>query len=280
MDQNLERESEQWIARFAPLILNDKPLSGDQLRARLDSIEQLRTSGSQLWSQVEASPDVREELKTTLMSALEQLPSIRYDLLDAMENLRQGRPLNLNQVQDTLADREARQEMRLSTSVVPKTLRIKTENAAPERVGGAFLGISMMIGIAFLVRWELFLRAGATAPTSFILVGCSILAFVGAWAMVRTSLDKCQNEEVYLDGQRLTIHRYFGPFDTRRTYTLAEGAKVSEINYRDSERRRLHALVVNDANGAEIRFGSNQNIVDRRMQIIEEMNNYLSHQQP
>ncbi|MBL8047239.1 MAG: hypothetical protein JNJ45_01025 [Chthonomonas sp.] len=273
---DLERESEQWVARFAPLILNDKPLSAEQLRARLDSIEQLRVSGKQLWSQVEASPDVREELKTTLMSALEQLPSIRYDLLDALENQRQGHPLNLDKLQDTLAEREARQEMEVATSVVPNVYTAETSFGKTSSVFGWLFTLFVAAFVMFRSCSDEASAAQKLPTNEMIPVWFAVLIVIALLVLAAQTWRGCVNEEVRIEDNTLYIRRYFGLYDSTKQYKLGPDSRVVDISFQQGH-ETVNALRITVANGSVVKFAHYATSISRRIEIMNEMNNHITH---
>lgn len=277
-------EANAWVARFAPLVMQDDVLTEDEVRHRLETIRQLRSVGPALRDRISSVGGPEEqELAVTLASAVDHLDGVEKDLRTRLATLAPGDPagiVDLDVLQDRLAEREARTEVGLFGQ--PEKLELKVCGANWAAAG--FLGL-------FSFGWNSFTAVHATLmiggmfksfgwPALFLL-GFYAIFFAAGFGMVLAAINSASTESIEIEDGELTVFRKLGRWVRRKSYRLGPNSKatigMSTSSFRSSNQNRTPkpTIVVADIDGSEISFGDNAAPTQQQM-IVDKINAYLS----
>lgn len=276
-------EANAWVARFAPLVMQDEVLTEEEVRRQLETVHQLRSVGPALRDRITSvgGPD-EQELATTISSAVDHLDGLERDLRTRLATLAPGDPagiVNLEALQDRLAEREARTEVGLYGQ--PEKLELKVSGANWAAAG--FLGL-------FSFGWNSFTAVHATLmiggmfksfgwPALFLL-GFYAIFFAAGFGMVLAALNSASTESIEIEDGELTVSRKFGRWVRRKNFRLGPNSKatigMSTSGFRASNQNRAPkpAIVLADIDGSEVSFGDNAAPTQQQM-IVDKINAYL-----
>ncbi|HRF60444.1 MAG TPA: hypothetical protein PLH94_11110 [Fimbriimonadaceae bacterium] len=283
--EELRDQANAWLARFAPLVMSPSAgLTESEVRKRLESVERLKSEAGSLRPRLGSLRLEDADLANTVEQALRQLDSVEEELRRTLGKLVPGDPaglVDLDALQDRLAEREARQELGLHAGTQPpEILEMKTSSG--NWAGALSMGIFglgwtafttfhatlMIIGMSKAFGW------GALALllfySIFYLVGFGMLA--GAFSMAST-------ESIRLEGRHLTITRSLGPFRRTRVYELAETAKAtigtaSNFPLQAKGQRPTRSVLLHDVNAKAISLSSHSD-ASLKQEVMDRINAYL-----
>ncbi|HRK20874.1 MAG TPA: hypothetical protein PLX06_03665, partial [Fimbriimonadaceae bacterium] len=157
-----------WVARFAPLIMEEKVLGVRAIKDRLKTIEELEASGPSVRQRLQqVATDDDWKLLDTIEKSLGQLESLETSLRKQLGTLAPGDPMgiaDLDRLADRLAERSARAELGIAHEPeTPGVLELKT---APANYGTA-IGAGV-----FGMGWTSF-----TAVHAVLMIGGLMQAF-------------------------------------------------------------------------------------------------------
>lgn len=230
----LREEANQWVARFAPLVMSDDAvIAPDEVRDRIDLAQSLQKDGPSLRNRLAASFEPQDiALKEAIAQAVDQLPTIEADYRKRLARVQPGDPegrVDLDALRDRLASRAARQEVGLSTETeIPSVLDLETSQPSP---GGAFgIGIFAFGWLSFTTFHMVLMIGGmfkAVGWGALALLGFYAIFYLAGIAMASAALQALTRESIHLEGRELLITRRY-PFVTRtRSFHLAGNAKAS-----------------------------------------------------
>ena len=284
----LERARERaqaWVARFAPLVMEDEVLSERQIRSRLTLVQTLEgEAGEVRRSLQELGDDSDNELQSTLNRATDQLPSLEEGLRSQLGLVRPGDPASLadlNALNDRLAERTARQEMGLKASELPEVLDVKTSPPNWAAAGG--LSVFAFAWLSFTTFHAVMMIGGMMQVFglwSLALLGFYSLFFGAGFMMVAGAVQAASAESISLDQRKLTVTRKMGRWVRSKTYTLPAAAKASigrtTTPAVGSNRKNgvTPAVIVADVDGKQVSFGTGQS-PDARRDLMNRVNAYL-----
>lgn len=270
-------DAQQWLAQFAPLVMEEEALTLDAVRRRLATIDTLRETtpaASQSFSEVDA----------TVQRAVSQLDSIESDLRKQLAKLAPGDPRGLTDIDslnEKLAERAARTELNASPLELDATLRLKTGSGSwatavfPFLFGLGWTSFTMFHSVLMIGgMWKAF---GPIAL--FMLLFYSIFYAVG-FSMLWAAFRKLASESIELAGDRLTIRRQVGPVRIERQFTIkmdvpAVISSTVAAFMPQKEGIKTPLIQLTDVNGKTIAFGENLSEGERTT-TLDKLNGYLT----
>lgn len=279
-------EAQAWVARFAPLVMEDNVLTEAEVRHRLETIHQLRGVGPALRDRLTSvgGPD-HQELVGTLHSAVEQLDDVERDLRIRLASLAPGDPLgivDLDQLQDRLAERAARTEVGVTD--IPSKLDMKV--SAGSWAAAGFLGL-------FSFGWNSFTAVHATLMIggmyqsfgwpAFFMLGFYAIFFTVGIGMMIAALNAASSESIELNGHDLTVKRKLGFWERRKSYRLGPDSKAEISIHGDpgiqpaNKRSPKPTVVLSDMEGRMVTIGSNAAPPHQKL-VADKINAYLESQ--
>jgi hypothetical protein len=279
-------EANAWVARFAPLILEEQVLSESDVRKRIETIHQLRGVGPALRDRLDSVGGPGEqELTDTLADAIEQLDSVERDLRIRLARLSPGDPagiVDLEALKDKLAERAARHEIGMTTELAQPT-QLDLKISAGNKAAAAALGIFALGWNAFTAVHATFMIGGmfsAFGWPALALLAFYAIFFAAGGAMAVGALNAASTEEIRVDGLELTVIRKLGRWERRKMYVLAPdsraeiGVSTSGFNTNNNRNTPKPAIILPDANGNEVTLGTSATD-HQRSQAIARINAYL-----
>lgn len=284
----LRQEAEIWVARLAPLLEEDPAATESELRERIARVEELRRTLPDVFLLKASVEDSDRRLVETVERAARHLPVLEETLRRRLALLAPGDSesrVDLERIQDKLAQLEALQELGLKPEVVPAgPLEMKT---SPGNLGGgAFLALFGLGWTAFTTVHALFMIGGMWR--AFGPFALALLLFYGIfWAvglgMLGLALATASEESIRLDGSTLTVRRRLGPFRQERTYLVdvRRAARVERVSGAATEGVRQSgwrkAVVLTDTEGRPIVLAAGTTSAQRD-EVVRRLNAYLTSQ--
>jgi len=284
-DGYIRAQAHEWLAQFAPLVLMDEAPSREEVDAQLVAIEKLRTSGRDLTSRLsflQSSED--QALSETLRKAYGQLDSIESDLRRRLARLAPGDlrgQVDLTEIQEKLAEREARQELGVSTlPEPPAVLELVTSPSNP--AGAVGVGIFGLGWTAFTVVHSVFMIGGMFKAFGWaalaLLLFYSIFYAVG-FGMLATAVNLLATESIELQGRTLKIRRVLGGWVREKSIELNEKTRARvgtpSMGWTNSNKQTpTMAIILTDAAGKEVSIGTGASL-ELRGRMADQINNYL-----
>lgn len=283
--------AEGWIARFAPLVMEDAALSEGDVRSRLELLDTLRQQAPTVKQDIDSLQGVEHiELAQTFRQAEAQLGSLESDLRRRLARLAPGDPeglVDLDVLRDRLSQRSARQEMGLPTDQeIPAVLEMKT---GPGNLAAAgFLGVFSLGWNAFTAFHATMMIGGmakAFGPLAFALLGFYAIFFLVGFGMLYAALNAASSESIELRGHELTVLKKLGSWTRKKVYALdpkmrATIGEVESTTIRSSNSnssRPVPSVVVVDVEGRSIGIAQAA-APAMRDQVRDRINSYLDAQ--
>lgn len=285
---DLETESRQlatrWLARFAPLVNNSPTWDQDRLKESIRILHDLKAESSDLIGRLDhlwKSEDV--ELTQTVRTAVLQLDSIENELRSHLGFVSPGDPLssvNLDDLQERLARRQAKQEIGLSTTEpIPFVLEEKSSPSNP--AAGLAIGIFGLGWTAFTTVHCILMISGMKKALGWAALGLlafySIFFFVG-FAMLAAAVYAFATETIRLEGRKLTITRSLLGISREKSVTLDRDA-VARVGVREMAMQQKGAptLAINLStdDGKTVSIGGYAS-EEARKRLAVKINQYLS----
>jgi hypothetical protein len=266
-DSVTKQEAEQWLAKFAPLILNNGQFrNADQVRQQIHRIEELKASVPGILMKTSGlAGSVDHEVISTLQSAAAQLDSIESELRQELSRLSPGDPqsrVDLDFLQERLAEREAKQEIGIPTArQVPTTLELVTSPA--NFAAGVGLGIFGLGWNAFTTLHCVLMIGGMSKAIGWgalALLAFYAIFFLAGFAMLAGAVTAWSTESISLVGRQLRIRKRFLRFDREKLVELAPGVMprigtpTSGVTAKNG--KPVRSLILTDVNGKEICIGA------------------------
>ncbi|MBS1714445.1 MAG: hypothetical protein JST30_08935 [Armatimonadetes bacterium] len=254
-----------WVARFAPLVLDEPTATVPELKERIASATRLQDESASLLTLLSPFETSEPELAETVKKAMSQLPSLEDDLRKRLARLAPGDPAGIadyRAIQDRLQEREARQELGVPTEEEgPSVLDLKIADgnwAAAVGLGVFAFGwnsftlvhcVMMIGGMSKAIGW------GALGLLGFyaIFFGVGALMAVG-------SLAAASQESVHIDGCDFTATYKLGflKYSYRRRLDPTVPARVGAPERQGSSDSKPKAtIVLTDEKGRELSVGQN-----------------------
>lgn len=278
----------RWLARFAPLLDGVDGLTLAESRQRLQSVDGLRADGQAALVRLVSHATVADQtLVDTLRSSLSELTALETDLRRRLGLLAPGDPngqVDLEALQARLAENAARREV---GSWVPQTgltqgpLELKT--SPPNWAGAGFMLLFGLGWTSFTTIHAFFFIGGfwrVIGPFALLFLLFYSMFWAVGFAMLAGALLSLCDEQVTLDGRRLTLSRKLFGFTWKRDYTLMEGTRARLIdpllkNKQQGQFGRQKDVALTDERGKEVRFASGRPR-DEQERLIMRLNEYLS----
>lgn len=281
-------EAQAWVARFAPLVLQNAPLNEPEVRQRMNVIHQLRGTGAALRDRLRSVGGPNEvELTSTMAAAVDQLDSVEDDLRRRLAAVAPGDPdgiVNLDLLRDKLAERAAQAEAgMMSTLAQPDQLELEiTKGNKAGAVGTGLFALFWngftLVHAAFMIT-GMFMAFGWVAL--FLLLFYAIFFGAGA-AITMAAINTASTESVSLDGLDLTVNRKFGKWVRTKKYRLGARARaevgMTTAGVRSGNRSRHQpAILLPDEHGNQITLGQHGTDIQRTT-AVQKINDYLAAQ--
>lgn len=286
-------EANRFLAEVSPLLQGETPTENAQgLRNWIQTVERLQGKSARLRMDLELLMDPSDQiLKATAVQVLNQLPTLEEDLRKRLARLAPGDPegrVDLDRLRDRLAEREARQEMGVSTDLeIPAVLEQKVSD--PNWMGGLFMGVFGFGWTAFTTVHAIFMIGGMATAFGWAALGLlafySIFFLVG-FAMLAGAAASCSTESIRLEGRELTITYQFFGITYRRKATLDPAAKITIgkamtkfKNSTDSDGGGgQRSILLTTAEGKEVSLGANASEVQKEA-LVKKLTAYLAAQE-
>jgi len=215
-----------------------------------------------------------------------QLESIEGDFRKQLAKLIPGDPegiADLEQINDRLAERLARQEVGLETeAAVPEVLEMKV--GAPNRAGAVGIGVFGVGWTSFTTVHAVFMIGGmyqAFGWGALGLLAFYAIFFLAGFAMLAAAADAASTEHIVLDVRKLAVIKSLGPWIRRKDYQLPPDTQATIGEMETSRMRAGNApskpatvVQLHDVDGNAINFAANATDFQRR-QVLERVNAYL-----
>lgn len=289
-EQAVRDELNAWVARFAPLVMAHEVLTEGEVRERIHVVGQLRRDAVTLDEWMASNPVWQTDtLAATFAQARRQLDSVEGDLRRHLAILAPGDPegrVDLDALQDRLAERAARDEAGVQNEIIPEILNMQTARGSV--AGGAFMGL-FGLGFGGFATFHALLMIGgmwqAFGPVALAMLlfysifwGASAAILIGAFKVAA-------NEVITVDGSNLVVTRRLGPVSTSKRYTLPANAEARietvEITTTSGNRQSTKsgpAIVLTDVEGNPIHLATQGITKYTREQNLEKLNAYLKAQ--
>jgi uncharacterized membrane protein len=282
----LRKEAQEWIARFAPLIDENAPLTDREVRDRLKQLETLKGSAPDLLLLKSSVDEEDLRLVETLKAALRQIPDLDRGLRRRLALYSPGDPqgkVDLDRLRDRLAEIEARRELGMEVVPdAPSRLEFKTSPGNP--AGAAFLALFGLGWTAFTTVHAVFMIGGmwrAFGPlAAFLLLFYGLFWAVGISIFV-SAFHTAADESIELHGNVLTVRRRFAAFRSEKTYVLdptkpaREEWTTSTIGSTRNQAHRTKAIVLTDRDGSPISIGMGTTSA-HRAEVLRKINAFLA----
>lgn len=261
-EEPLQERVEAWIARFAPLVMNDDAIQADQIQNRLLLIEDLARSAPEMLTEARGTLTLPPTLHTTFDQAVSQLPAIEEGLRRRLAEVARGNPdglVDLTALMGKLAETKARTEMGvnpLETGPIEEVVQHRSLAAA------GFLGIFATGWTAFTTLHAIFMIGGmasAFGPAALFLLLFYAIFFFAGFAMYAAAYQAGCKMTLRLEGRRATVKREFGPIVSEKAIEVAEGseATIEASNLPvagNKNAKRIKAVTLRDASGKMLQF--------------------------
>lgn len=283
--EELRDQANTWLAQFAPLVMaGNAGLTEYEVRRRLATVDRLRQDSEVLRPRIGSLRLADPDLAATYEQAQKQMDSIEEDLRRTLGKLAPGDPeslVDLDALQDRLAEREARQELGIqSDQATPAILEMKT--SAGNIGGGLTMGVFGLGWTSFTTFHATLMIGGMSkvfgAGALFLLLFYSIFYVVG-FGMLAGAAAMISNESIRLEGRRLTVIRSLGPFTRTRTYELASGSKATigsptSLALQPKGQRTNQAVLLRDTNAKTVSISAYGD-ASLKQEVMDRVNAYL-----
>ncbi len=267
MNQVANKASEDanaWVARFAPLVLTTDSLTEKDVRDRLTLIDQLKQESPSIADRLKQSATfVDPTLLNTFTMAAGQLDSVESDLKKTLAKLAPGDPQStpdLQLISDKLAERQAREELGVSSDAQPAKLELETSPA--NWAGAAMMGIFAFGWTSFTTLHAFMMIGGMMKSIGFAalaLLGFYAIFFAVGFFMFAGAIAAASTETILLDGHSLTVRRKLGSWKREKHYQLSQLMPSIEDNptqIRQQGQPIQKCIVLTDVNNKPVRIAS------------------------
>ena len=286
--ERLRQEAHAWVARLAPLLEDDPAATEAELRERIARLEELHRTLPDVFLLKSSADEEDQRLVGTVEKAARQMPTLEDRLRRRLALLAPGDPqsrVDLERVQEKLAELEARQELGLKPDAVPSgPLEMKTSPGS--LAGGAFLGVFGLGWTAFTTVHAVVMIGGmwrAFGPLALALLLFYAIFWAVGFGMLGMAFAAASEESVRLDGNVLTVRRVLGPFARERAYVVdtKRPARVERVSSNAPESGRttsmMKAVVLTDVDGRPILLAAGTTSA-KREEVVRRINAYLAAQ--
>lgn len=275
-----------WVARFAPLLMNQEVLTESEVRKRIYDSEILQREGRDMRERVREIAETDPDLIKTFEAAVGQLDSIEMDYRKQLALLKPGDPdgiANLETVNEKLQERLARQEVGLETNpTVPSILDLKVSPGNKAAAAGLFVfGLGWNAFTAFHATLMIGGMSKAFGLGAFALLAFYAIFFLVGFGMWAGAFHAGAAEQIHLDGRQLIITRTFGPYKKEKRYSLPPNSQAeialaedTQITGKNQTKKLVSVVQLHDVEGHPINIGAMATDMQRR-QTLEKINAYL-----
>lgn len=275
-----------WIARFAPLVMGDQVLAESEVRNRIKTVGRLRSESGEVRRGLQIyGGDSVWDVSSTLDRAVAQLDSIEEGLRKQLGLLSPGDPegtADLERLNERLTERSARQELGLRPEAeMPAVLEERT--SPPNWAAAGAIGLFGFGWTSFTTFHAVLMIGGmlkAFGYGALALLGFYAIFFAVGFSMLAAAVTAASDESIVLDGRTLTVRRKLGRWVREKRHQLgadskAEIGRTSAVKMGTGQSDGVTpAIVIPDADGRPISFGSGQTSAQRDA-LRDRINAYL-----
>lgn len=283
----LREQANQWLARFAPLVMDDAaPYELDLIHKRLRTVTELKEKAPALAEKLSFLTKPEDlELSDTLRQASSQLESLDSELRKQLSKVAPGDPLgivDIGDLQDRLAERQAQQEIGVTRAdMIPAVLELVT--SPPNWASALGIGMFGFAWTSFTTFHCIFMVSGLVK--AFGWVGLGLLAFYSifflvGFGMLWATVNAISTESIKLEGRRLTVIRKLGGWVRTKTYRLSPDTKASigtpQSDTAITSKNSVPVLAINltDETGKGISL-ANTTTKEFKEKLTKQINEYL-----
>lgn len=278
----IKERANQWLAQFAPLVFKHQPSEPQELHSQLETIQKLRSSESKLRYELGSLWEPSDqELRETFEKAALQLSPIEAEIRSRLSAISPGDPqgiVDIDALQERLAEREARQELGIENDPVPLILdEVTRKRNIP---AGMTIGLFGLGWTSFTTLHCVLMIGGmmkSLGPIALFMLAFYSIFFLVGFAMLYAAFVSMCDESIKLEGRHLTITQKIFGYRRNKSHQLSPGSfakiKKAKLVAKNSE-NPVNALWVTDINGKEIQIAI-QTEEDFQKQKLEQINRYL-----
>jgi hypothetical protein len=264
-----ERETQSWLARFAPLLDDPATLRAGECRKRLELLERLREEAPKVAAAISRGGDLMDaELRGTYRQAVDAMSALEETYRRRLAVLAPGDPgglVDLENLKGRIAEVQAREELGAITGV-EGSLDLVTSRSNWGAAG--CMGVFSLGWLSFTTVHAVFMIGGMTrafgAAALFLLLFYSIFWGVGL-AMAAGAAFAAMEERVSIEGRELRLIRsLFGRrwekswlLGARSRARIEPAAFAAQSTGKNQSGPRFD-LVIDDEEGKPVRFARNQ----------------------
>lgn len=259
---SLRQSMNRWVAQFAPLVMENRTLTAEDIRLQLAIIRRLKDESERLAVMKSTLTDAEDaELLNTFQLAIRQLPQMETDLRHRLNFMAPGDPESrpcLTMVQDRLQEQAARQEIGLTSLDSLQPVEAKT--ADPSAAAAVGIGVIALGWNGFTLFHATIMLGGMLKSFGFlaILMGLFYLPFfaVGLLMVAGVAYALC-TETIRLEGNQLTITYQLARLTYRRKHKIDMNQLVKHAEIMDSDSNKMRKqdqIEFTDTNGKPVRL--------------------------
>ncbi|OWU65159.1 MAG: hypothetical protein CBB60_006135, partial [Armatimonadetes bacterium Cent15-Ar3] len=217
MEQDAQKTRDDaniWLARLSPLLTPKPGLTQDEVEKNINTLRSLQEEASDLQYRLGSLWEPGDmELSNTFGNAVTQLPSLEADFRTRLANQRfPGPRVDLESIQERLAEREAQQELGIPTSV-HNALSLSMQTSPRNLVAAGGLSIFALGWNSFTLMHAVLMIGGmwkAMGPVALFLLLFYAIFFGAGFAMIWGVIEALSIEEIELTGRSLVIKKSIG----------------------------------------------------------------------
>jgi hypothetical protein len=286
MEQDAQKTRDDaniWLARLSPLLTPKPGLSQDEVEKNINTLRSLQEEASELQYRLGSLWEPGDlELSNTFGNAVTQLPSLEADFRTRLANQRfPGPRVDLESIQERLAEREAQQELGIPTSV-HNALSLSMQTSPRNLAAAGGLSIFALGWNSFTLMHAVLMIGGmwkAMGPIALFLLLFYAIFFGAGFAMIWGVIEALSVEEIELTGRSLVIKKSIGKWVRTKVIELDPETRavvgVAQTGIRSSNNNvPQRAVVMTDAKGKEVAFGAGST-QEMKTRIARQINEYL-----
>jgi len=284
--EEAKEATQAWVARFAPLVMEERVAGVRAIKERLKLVEELEAAAPTIRQRLQSvAHDEDWKLLDTVEKAIAQLPTLEASLRRQIGLAAPGDPsgiADLDKLSDRLAEREARDEMGLGHEPeIPEVLELRTSPSNPAVAAG--VGLFGFGWTSFTAVHAVLMIGGmmeALGWYSLFLLGFYAIFFGVGFAMFVAAFDAASEESIRLEGRRLVIQRRIGALLREKRFELARDAtaKIGKVHAMKAGQSksggRTQAIVLKGVDGRSVSFAAGQPNENLR-ELVDQINAYL-----
>jgi hypothetical protein len=281
--QKTRDDANIWLARLSPLLSPKPGLSQDEVEKNINTLRSLQSEASDLQYRLGSLWEPGDmELSNTFGNAVTQLPSIEADFRSRLASQRfPGPRVDLESIQERLAEREAQQELGIPTSV-HNALSLKLQTSPRNIAAAVGVGIFALGWNAFTLMHATLMIGGmwkAMGPVALFMLLFYAIFFGAGFAMTWATIEALSVEDIELTGRSLVIKKTLGKWVRTKTIELDPETRavvgIAQTGIRSNNKNvPQRAVLMTDAKGKEVAFGAGST-EELKTRIARQVNEYL-----